>query len=190
MQQLKATILKKSFFYSMRSFFECLVPSSIFVYFLFPSLRNVGNSPPSSWCLNLSFVLRDLPCLLAKPVHRPNNFTTISPSSWWWGWGGECEVMMMMVMRRMRWIIMSTIDIMKDKRSAAEELHFLVARNLSTAPFPFRDCCRQTPIPTWSPTFWPPFRGPNPPYGSPTANSYRLSSDLLQQFVIIIIFLS
>ena len=27
----------------------------------------------------------------------------------------------------------------------------------------------------------------NPPYGSPTANSYRLSSDLLQQFVIIII---
>ena len=43
--------------------------------------------------------------------------------------------MMMMVMRRMRWIIMSTINIMKDKRSAAEELHFLLARNISTAPF-------------------------------------------------------
>ena len=45
---------------------------------------------------------------------------------------------------------------------------------------------------TWSnPTLHgiPPY-GPNPPYGSPTANSYRLSSDLLQQFVIIIIFLS
>ena len=185
---------------------------------------------------------QDLPCLLAKPVHRPNNFGTISPSSWW-GWGG-----------RGLWWYDDDGDEGNEKddnlnhhnheRSAADKLLWpQPSFQLLVLPFlRLLQAIAQTLIPTWNPTLphltppyfhltvpfsWPKAPSFNlskivagklsfhlepyltPPYGPlfmaptlltapprpiltdfPQICQFLLSSDLLQQFVIIIIVLS